>query len=79
MKVHELVKWLAAFKDQDADVLVVRHTNGTGYYDQGGNSTEVTFQPDKYAEYTDMRGNPHVPPGATYENSRTLLLGELNA
>ena len=79
MKVHELAKWLAAFEDQDADVDIVSHTRGTGYYDQGGNARTVTFHPDKHAEYTDMRGNPHVPPGATYENSRTLLLGELDA
>ena len=79
MKVKELVEWLAAFEDQDADVEVVQHTGGTGYYDQGGNASLVAFDPSKHAEYTDMRGNPHVKPDAPYYNARTLLLGELNA
>ena len=79
MKVKELVDWLAAFDDQDADVEVVQHTSGTGYYDQGGNASLVAFDPSKNAEYTDMRGNPHVKPDAPYYNARTLLLGELNA
>lgn len=79
MKVKELVEWLAAFEDQDADVEVVQHTSGTGYYDQGGNVSLVAFDPSKHAEYTDMRGNPHVKPDAPYYNARTLLLGELNA
>jgi hypothetical protein len=79
MKVRELVEWLAAFEDQDADVEVVQHTIGTGYYDQGGNASMVAFDPSRHAEYIDMRGNPHVKPDAPYYNARTLLLGELNA
>jgi hypothetical protein len=79
MKVREFVQWLAAFHDQDADVEVVRHTRGTGYYDQGGNASAELFDPEKHAEYTDLRGNPHVAPGAPWENAHTLLLGELNA
>ena len=78
MKVKELVQWLAAFADQDADVGVVSHTSGTGYYDQGGNATRMAFDPAKHAEYTDMRGNPHVKPDAPCYNARTLMLGELN-
>ena len=79
MKVHELVAWLMRFEDQDAEVTVVSHSSGRGYYDQGGNATSELFDPAKHADYTDMRGNPHVPVGASYENARTLLLGELNA
>lgn len=79
MKVKELVEWLAAFEDQDAEVEVVRHTSGGGYYDQGGNASSVAFDPSSHAEYTDMRGNQFVKPDAPYYNSRTLLLGELNA
>ena len=79
MKVKELVEWLAAFEDQDADVEVVSHTSGTGYYDQGGNASTAAFDPSKHAEYTDLRGNPHVKPDAPYYNARTLLLGALNA
>ena len=40
MKVRELIEWLKAFEDQDADVFVVEHESGRGYYDQGGNACE---------------------------------------
>ena len=79
MKVKELVQWLAAFEDQEADVEVVCHSSGRSYYDQGGNATASPFDPATHATYTDMRGNRHVKAGAPWENSRTLLLGELNA
>jgi hypothetical protein len=78
MKVKELVEWLSAFGDQDADVEVVRHTNGSGYYDQGGNASQVKFDPAYHAEYTDMRGNQFVKPDAPHYNARTLLLGAMN-
>lgn len=79
MKVRELVQWLAAFEDQDADVEVVQHSSGIGYYDQGGNARVVKFDPARHADYTDLRGNPHIKPDAPYYNARTLLLGELDA
>jgi hypothetical protein len=79
MKVKELVEWLAAFEDQDAEVEVVRHTHGSGYYDQGGNASSVPFDPASHVEYTDLRGNQFVKPDAPHYNARTLLLGELNA
>ena len=79
MKVREMIEWLKTVEDQDADVLIVSHTRGTGYYDQGGNAEEAEFDPVLHSEYVDMRGNPHVPNGASYENKRTLLLGEINA
>jgi len=60
-------------------VKVIRHTSGTGYYDQGGNASTVPFDPVAHAEYTDMRGNQFVKPDAPYYNARTLLLGEMNA
>ena len=79
MKVRELIEWLKAFEDQDADVFVVEHESGRGYYDQGGNACETEFDPEQHAEYTDMRGNPHVPSGAPYENKRSLLLGAIRS
>ena len=79
MKVRELIQWLATVKDQDAEVEVVQHSRGTGYYDQGGNASAVAFDPEKHATYTDLRGNPHIKPDASYYNARTLLLGELDA
>ena len=77
MKVREVAAWLAAFHDQDADVEVVLHSDDGGYYSQGGTAQAGLFDPAEHADYTDMRGNPHVPPGAPYRDSRTLLLGVL--
>ena len=79
MKVRELMQWLATVEDQDADVEVVQHSCGTGYYDQGGSASPAAFDPEKHATYTDLRGNPHIKQDATYYNARTLLLGELDA
>ena len=78
MKVRELIQWLAAFEDQDADVEVVQHKSGRDYYEQGGTARAVAFDPEKYAEYTDFRDNQFVKPDAPYYNTRTLLLGELD-
>ncbi len=79
MKVRELVQWLAAFEDQDAEVEVVQHSSGSGYYEQGGTASVVKFDPAEHADYTDLRGNPHIKPDAPYFEARTLLLGEMNA
>lgn len=79
MKVREMIEWLKTVEDQDADVVIVSHTSGTGYYCQGGNATEEEFNPVMHSEYVDMRGNPHVPKGSSYENKRTLILGEIDA
>ena len=74
--VSDLIRWLQT-QDQGALVEVVQHTSGRGYYDQGGNATEVAFDPS-LTTYTDFRGNQFVKPDAPYYNTRTLLLGETN-
>jgi hypothetical protein len=79
MKVKELAQWLASFHDQDADVEVVEHSSGRGFYDQGGNATTAFFDPEKHTEYTDLRGNKFVKDDAPHKNKRILLLGEINA
>ena len=79
MKVRELIQWLATFEDQDADVEVVEHSRGTGYYDQGGTARVVAFDPEKHTTYTDLRGNQFVKPEAPHYEARTLLLGEVDA
>lgn len=79
MNVRELAAWLAAFEDQDAEVEVVQHTHGSGYYDQGGTAAPVPLDLTRHVEYTDLRGNPHIDPDAPYFERRTLLLGEMNA
>ncbi len=78
MKVRELIEWLHRFEDQDAEVKVVSHTGGTGYYDQGGNAARTSFDPERHAEYTDLRGNPFVKSTDPRFGARTLLLGEID-
>lgn len=67
MTVQEMIQWLSSFEDQDAEVEVVKHSRGTGYYDQGGTARVVAFDPQKHAIYADLQGN------------WTLLLGEIDA
>jgi hypothetical protein len=78
MKVKELVEWLTAFEDQDAEVEVIKHVRGLSYYDQGG-TVEVVPLELNIMNYTDLRGNPFVEESCSYHGSHTLLLGELNA
>ena len=73
MIVSELIEWLKT-QDQGATVEIVEHTSGRGYYDQGGNAMVEPFDPDRHADYTDMRGNQFAK-GKPWENERTLLLG----
>jgi hypothetical protein len=78
VKVRELIKWLQAFEDQDADVAVVEHSSGSNVYEQGGSVVQAEFDPAVHVEYSDMRGNQFVPPSAPYADKRTLLLGAFN-
>lgn len=78
MKVHEFIKILQEFEDQDADITIVEHSSGKGYYDQGGNCKEAKFNKKEHFEYTDMRGNPHAKHSDPYFNSRTLFLGVMD-
>lgn len=48
MKVAEFIEWLKT-QPQDAEVLVISHTSGSGYYDQGGNIEIVDFNPEESA------------------------------
>jgi hypothetical protein len=75
MKVHELVTWLNNLEDQDATVLVVRHTRGSSYYDQGGNAMEIPFDPTQHSEYVDLRNHPTIPDDW---KTHTILLGVMN-
>jgi hypothetical protein len=45
MTIKEFKEWLNQFPDHTI-VEVVYHTQGRGYYDQGGNATTVEFCPD---------------------------------
>lgn len=74
MKLKEFKEWLNQFSD-DTLIEVVYHTNGHGYYDQGGNAIITEFNPDLgewgycgngHCEYTD------------YNKLKTLRLGGYN-
>lgn len=75
MKVRDFVKLLSEFHDQDAEVLVVHHTSGSGWYEQGGSVKERYFDPEMHLEYNDLRGNPSISPDCSYYNSHELLIG----
>ena len=62
MTVNELVTWLLT-QDQGAIVEVLEHKTGTGYYDQGGTTHSVNFDPKLHSDYT----------------KNYLLLGVMNA
>jgi hypothetical protein len=78
MNVRELIEWLTAFHDQEAVIKVVVNQSGSGYYTQGGIAAAVEFNPELHTDYTDLRGNPRIPPDARYYGKRTLLLGEID-
>ena len=74
MTVAEFIEWLKT-QDQEAVVQTIMHTDGTGYYDQGGNVEVVDFDPVTTSDYTDFRGNSFTPPNAPHYNKRYLLIG----
>ena len=76
MKVHEFVKWLEQFPDQDATVEIIVHEYGRGYYNQGDNVHVEEFDPNNtdHYEYSDMRNNKFAV-GKPYQDSHTLLIG----
>ena len=75
MQVREFIEWLAQFPDQDATVEVLECRQGAPYTQQGGVTSSVEFDPEKHAEYIDLRGNPWIKDDAPYKNDHTLLLG----
>lgn len=81
MIVREFIEWLKT-QDQEAIVEVLVHTDGTGYYDQGGNCSAEDFNPSdkeygcaRHFEYTDFRGNQFVKEDNPVYNKRYLQLG----
>ena len=57
MLVPESIEWLKT-QDQTAEVRCLQHTDGRGYYDQGGWTSEVDFDPlsGKVSTYFDYKG-----------------------
>jgi len=72
MIVSEFIEWLKT-QDQGATVQVIKRVPAISW--EGDSISVVNFNVEQYADYTDMRGNKFAI-GKTYENSRTLLLGE---
>ena len=86
MLVPEFIEWLKT-QDQTATVRVLQHTSGSGYYDQGGWTSEVDFDPQsgKVSTYIGFNGDRTVTlfpdcfdysPGHNYPP--TLTLGCMN-
>lgn len=72
MLVSELIEWLKT-QDQGATVEVLKVVSRYGFNPE---TTEVVdFDPVEHVDYIDLRGNPFAK-GKSYENQRTLLLGE---
>lgn len=76
MTVREMAEWLSNYPDQDAIVQVVRHTESTSYYDQGGNCSIHDIDVDQDVEYLNFRGNQFVREDAPYYNRSYLFLGQ---
>lgn len=87
MNRKEFQEWLNQF-DEDTVIEIVYHTNGHGYYDQGGNATTTNFDPDMgedclyspwclngHFEYTDFTHNHFVKEGHPYYGKKNLLIG----
>lgn len=82
MLVSEMIEWLQT-KDQDAIVEVLVHTDGNGWYEQGGRVSREEFDvsEDKYDdfgkhwEYADFRGNQFVKESEPFYNKRYLFIG----
>jgi hypothetical protein len=88
----EFQEWLNQF-DEDTIIEIVYHTDGHGYYDQGGNATTETFNPDMgelystlstpwclngHFEYNDFNTNQFVKPHHPYFGKKILTIGGLN-
>ena len=71
MTVQKFIRWLET-QDQDATVEIMVGVRSIGY--EGDSYRHDDFDPEKHAEYVDMRGNPFAV-GKSYENSRSLFLG----
>jgi hypothetical protein len=71
MTVQQFIRWLET-QDQDATVEIMVGVRGTGYKSDSYRVDD--FDPEKHADYTDMRGNPFAV-GKSWENARTLCLG----
>lgn len=89
MNRKEFQTWLNQF-DEDTIIECVMHTSGTGYYDQGGNATTTTFNPDmqdtmygskipwclnSHFEYIDFTHNKFVKPDQPHYKKKLLLIG----
>ena len=72
MTVADLITFLQT-QDPTAQVEVIEHTAGRGYYDQGGNAREVPFDPVKHTNLTDYT-RPTFASLPCY-GTKVLLLG----
>ena len=71
MNVRDFIRWLET-QDQDATVEILIGVRARCW--EGDSYRHDDFDPEKHADYTDMRGNPFAV-GKSYENARSLFLG----
>lgn len=88
MNRKQFQKWLDQF-DEECIIECVIHSRGSGYYDQGGNATVVTFDPEMHFghgskmtwcekdhfEYTDFRNNRFVKEDQPHFGKQLLRIG----
>lgn len=85
MNRKEFQEWLNQF-DEETIIEIVYHTDGHGYYDQGGNATTTEFTPNSgfydnswcqngHFEYSDFTNNQYVKEGHPYYGKKLLLIG----
>lgn len=79
MLVSEFIEWLKT-QDQTATVECLQHTTGSGYYDQGGWTNVVDFDPlsgkvSTYVEYDGTRAVTLQPDCFEYSPAFTGTAG----
>ena len=75
MQVKNFIRWLET-QDQEATVEILVGIRARAW--EGDSYRRDDFDPDKHADYTDMRGNKFAI-GKSYENARALFLGSDDA
>jgi hypothetical protein len=71
VNVRELIEWLQTMP-QEAEVEIIQHTSGRGYYDQGGNCSAEYFKTDNEYGYSDYWSL------YDYKGVQHLTLGQMN-
>lgn len=77
--VAEMIQWLSTLP-QEAKVIVLQHSRGHDYYDQGGWCTTQDFDPTEVAAWSKDYENPFPTQWELYKDSDgeySLTLGSM--